>query len=56
MKTFELKVHLDVLMRETGQGGKRILFLTEEGDVLTIDKVEYDEENDTVYLHGAIDE
>lgn len=56
MQAFQLKVLIDVLMRDTGQGSKPIRFLDEEGVVYRITKVAYDEENDVVFLHGVFDE
>jgi hypothetical protein len=53
MKTSELKVRLDNLMRETGQGHKDIYFLSDDGDVFDLSNVVYDEDAHCFFLLGG---
>jgi hypothetical protein len=56
VKAYELKTHLENMMRETGQGSNDVVLLTEEGEVFDIMDVNYDSENKFFHLGGVIRE
>ncbi len=52
MKAYELKTHLETLMRETGQGSKEILIIDENGKVFDLEDINYDEDAKCFWLGG----